>query len=275
MSHPGFPEASRALAAGMLALSARDRVLGGIFRDAGRYVAAMCAFYLYADGGGLTLPRLKAICARSGLLSPGRARNLLQLLEHLRYVEPGARGRGGKATTYHPTSTFLAAWEEQLRTAVEAARRIEPAIAVVLDRLDQPHVLRTFARFHAEGLVTATGDGTFVRPFVQTFMHPYAGTQIVWVLIDLAKGEEFPPRSTGPITLSGLARQFGVSRVHIKRIFDDGEREGLSRLESDGEVNLTPAAVAQLSIIYGVQFAQLLSAAARTAVILASHAVAA
>ncbi|HEX5263755.1 MAG TPA: hypothetical protein VFW13_09520, partial [Phenylobacterium sp.] len=261
MSHPGFPEASRALAAGMLALSARDRVLGDIFRDAGRYVAAMCAFYLDADGGGLTLPRLKAICVRSGLLSPGRARNLLQLLEHLRYVEPGARGRGGKATTYRPTSTFLAAWEAQLGTALDAARRIEPAVAGVLDRLHEPEVLRTFARVHAEGLVTASGDGAYVRPFVQTFMHPYAGTQIVWVLIDLANDGTFPPITTGPVTLSGLARQFGVSRIHIKRIFDDGEREGLSKLEHGGEITLTPVARAQLSIIYGVQFAQLLSAA--------------
>jgi hypothetical protein len=137
MSHPRFPDASRALAAGMLALSASDHALGEIFKDAGRYVVAMCAFYLYADEG-LTLPRLKAICSRSGLLSPGRARNLLQFLEHLRYVEPGARGRGGKATVYQPTPAFLAAWEQQLRVALEAARLVEPAVAGLLARLHEP-----------------------------------------------------------------------------------------------------------------------------------------
>jgi DNA-binding GntR family transcriptional regulator len=123
--------------------------------------------------------------------------------------------------------------------------------------------------------MTATGDRTALRPFVRTFMHPYAGTQIVWVLIDLAQRGEFPPRSTGPITLAGLARRFSVSRVHVRRIFDDAEREGVARLEQDGEVILTPAGRTQLSIIYGVQFGQLLSAAARTAALVESRAVAA
>ena len=40
-AHPGFPAASRALAEGMLQLSADDRALDAIFKDAGRYFATM------------------------------------------------------------------------------------------------------------------------------------------------------------------------------------------------------------------------------------------
>jgi hypothetical protein len=264
MAHPRFAEASRTLATGMLALSARDRALDSLFKDAGRYVAAMCAFHLYADGE-LTLPRLKATCVRSGLLSPGRARSLLQFLEHLGYVEAGARGRGGAATPYAPTPAFLAGWEAQLRVALEAARVVEPAVARVLDRLHETATLRDFARIHAHGLVNSTADGNAVLPFIGAFLHHHAGAQVAWVLIETSEASAFPPQRCGPISLASLARRFGVSRIHIKRIFDDGARAGLSSLGRDGFVTLTPAAHEQIAVLYAVQLAQLLSTAARIA----------
>src|SRR4051812_46615382 len=82
MAHPALGRAVKVLARNMLNVAARDRVLDSLFKDAGRYVAAMWALYLH-DTGGLTLARLKEVCARSGLLSPGRARALLLFLEHL------------------------------------------------------------------------------------------------------------------------------------------------------------------------------------------------
>lgn len=265
MAHERLAAAARALATGMLALSARDRALDSIFKDAGRYVAAMCAFNLHAEDE-LTLPRLKAICAETGFLSPGRARSLLQVLEHLGYVAPLARGRGGAATVYAATPAFLAAWEAQLRVALDAARMIEPAIGRVLERLHEPQTLRTFTRLHTEGLVAsaAAGDGG-VLPFVSAFLHHHAGMQVVWVLIEGSQDGAFPPQRAGPIALAALARRFGVSRIHVKRIFDDADRADLSHLDADGVVTLAPAAREQLTILYGVQLTQLLSAAARTA----------
>jgi len=263
MAHPRFAEASRTLATGMLALSARDRALDSLFKDAGRYVAAMCAFHLYADGE-LTLPRLKAVCAGSGLLSPGRARSLLQFLEHLGYVSPVARGRGGAATVYAATAAFTAGWEAQLRVALEAARIIEPALAPLLDGLHDPQVLKAFARAHTEGLMTSRRDGDVAVPFIAAFLHHHAGAQVVWVLIDTAQDAAFPPRRAGPIALASLARRFGVSRIHVKRVFDDAARAGLSNLGADGLVTLAPDARQQLAVLYGVQLAELLSAAART-----------
>jgi len=262
MAHPRFAEAARTLARGMLALSARDRALDSLFKDAGRYVAAMCAFHLDADGE-LTLPRLKAVCAGSGLLSPGRARSLLHILEHLGYVEPLARGRGGTATAYAATPAFAAGWEAQFRVALEAARVIEPALAEVLDRLHDPQTLNALVRVHTRGLMTSSGDGGAVLPFIAGFLHHHAGSQVVWVLIETAEDGAFPPQRSGPIALAALARRFGVSRIHLKRIFADGERLALSQLAPDGFVTLTPEAQQQLAVLYGVQLAQLLSAAAR------------
>src|SRR5689334_19381779 len=85
-AHPRFAVAVRALATEFLLLGDRDKALDGMFKDAGRYVAAMCAAYLDASGG-ITLPRLKELCIRSGYMSSGRARALLLYLVYLRYVE--------------------------------------------------------------------------------------------------------------------------------------------------------------------------------------------
>jgi hypothetical protein len=67
-----------------------DRLLDGVLKDAGRNVAAKCLAYLHVTGG-LTLPRLKALCASTGLVSSGRARMLLIYLQHLGYARPAQR----------------------------------------------------------------------------------------------------------------------------------------------------------------------------------------
>src|SRR5262245_44869457 len=79
---PRFPGAARRLAANLLAASEQDERLGAVFKDAGRYLTALCAAFLDASGG-LTQAALKQICGASGYVSPGRARALLGFLAHL------------------------------------------------------------------------------------------------------------------------------------------------------------------------------------------------
>jgi hypothetical protein len=259
LAEPAMIDAVRALASNMLDLAARDRALDAVFKDAGRYVATMWAFSLH-ENGGLTLPRLKDVCLRSGLLSPGRARALLQFLEHLRYVERRAAPRGG--VIYEPTEAFLGAWDAQLRAALEAGRVLEPEVALILDRSD-PAALRTFGRLHAESLLGTVSDGQEPPSFLRVFLHPHAGAQIFWTLFVAADGTDFPPHRAGPISVSGLSRRFGVSRIHIKRIFEEAAREGLAYLDRDGVVRFEEAARQHIQFLYGMQLIEILSAAAR------------
>jgi hypothetical protein len=260
MAHPALGLAVRAMAANMRELLADDRTLDSLLKDAGRYVAAMGALYLH-DTGGLTLARLKAFCTRSSLLSPGRARALLLFLEHLGYVErttaPGA------GALYVPTASFRAAWRAQLRAALEAGRVLEPQLDWVLDSAD-PQVLETFGGLHAKGLVDALEGGMPVLDFLRVFIHPHAGHLIVGTLMTTAQGEAFPPERAGPISVSALSRSFGVSRIHISRIFADAEREGLARLDRDGMVHFEPKAREEMTFFNAAQFAQILAAAAKT-----------
>ena len=259
-THPGFAAASRALAAGMLRLSAADRVVDGVFKDAGRYLVAMIAFSLH-DKGGLTLPALKAVCARSGMLSPGRARAMLRFLEHCRYLErrPGG-ARGGDI--YSPTPAFLAAWDRHFIVSLEAASLIAPDIAPLLD---PPGLTprQTYGRIHADGMMDARQGDQVVIAFLRVFLHPFAGNHVVWTLIGAGTG--FPPERAGPVSIAGLARTGGTSRAQVARIFRKAADEGLTDLGADGFVTFHGAARKELGFFYAVQLVQIQAAAAQAA----------
>ena len=257
--HPGFADASRTLASGMLTLAGSDRVLDAIFKDAGRYSATMWGFALHEDGG-LTLPRLKAVCTRSGLLSAGRARALLQFLEHFGYLQQQAGPR--RTALYVPTLAFLAAWDRQFVAALQAARFIVPDIGVLLDPA-QSAGRQAYGRIHAEGMLAAMQAEPEVSAFLKVFLHPYAGNHLVWTLLVTSSDPDFPPRHCGPVSIAGLARTCGVSRMQVARIFREAAVEGLAELDSHGVVRFHAAAREQLTFFYAIQLVLILAAAAR------------
>jgi len=258
--HPGFPEAARALAANMLAAGDKDKALRGIFKDAGRYIVAMLAIYLHL-GGGLTLARLKDFCAMSGLVSPGRARSLLLYLRYLGYVELFPVRGPGKAARYMPTAHFLASWSLHLKAALDAIAHIEPAAAILRDRLDEPAVFDVVARLPADGLrETASGGYEMDTAFFRVFLHRHAGSQIIFLL--LATNETFPPQGATPFSLAAASRRFGVSRIHIRRLLDAGAAEGLLRSDGEGSVVFEEAGRVAVEKNYRDQLTHLLAAAA-------------
>jgi hypothetical protein len=234
---PAFAAAARRLAGNMLDLCAADRHLAAVFKDAGRYVAAMSAAYLHG-AGGLTLPLLKQICAGSGLLSPGRAQAILEFLLHIDYLhEPDGDVGSGR---YLPTARFLAAWARHLQAALDAGAVIEPGIAVVSGQLENPDVFEAFlavqaARLH--GLTRTMGD-----PFPglnRAFLHPHAGSQILWMLV--AQGDDVFPR-TGEIriSLTDVSRRFEVTHVHVRRLLRQAQEQGMLTYAGHGRLSFEP-----------------------------------
>jgi hypothetical protein len=97
----------------------------------------------------------------------------------------------------------------------------------------------------------------------KVFVHAYAGSQILFAVFGAGdQAGAFPPRRCA-VSAPVLCARFGVSRPHLKRIFDRAEATGLGRLH-DGVVELTDKAAGQLRIFYAAQIGQLLMAAART-----------
>jgi len=262
-SDPAFPQAARALATNNLAAAAADTALDGIFKDAGRYLVALFAIYLHVSGG-VTLPRLKTLCAASGFLSPGRARALLIYLRYLGYLELFPAGRRGMPARYIPTARFLTAWRAHMRAILDAARHVEPAAERVLDRLDAPDIFDTFVRFQCRGLMESARDSNQGAAFVRVFLQRHAGAHILRLLVIAGEADVFPPRGPLPISLSEAARRFGVSRMHVRRLLDEAEHAGLLRRPDDGTVVLEEEGRAGVELLYSTQLIRVLTAAAKT-----------
>lgn len=260
--HPNFPQAARALARNMLDLSASDPALDAIFKDAGRYVAAMWSFALHQDGG-LTLPRLKAMGAASGLLSPGRSRTQLQFLEHLGYIAPSGVGPNG-ATVYAPTQAFEAAWDRHFEAALAAVQPIAADIAVLLGPQGAA-ARQTYGRLSAAGYLISMQREQPVPAFLRVFMHHFAGSHVLWTLLASDADPAFPPGRAGPVSIKGLAQVAGVARIQVARIFKAAKAEGLADLNPDGYVHFRPAAREEMAVFYAIQLAQALSAGATAA----------
>lgn len=259
---PRYPDAARAFARAMLAQAEADRALDAVLKDAGRNVAAKCLAYLHVTGG-LTLPRLKALCASTGLVSPGRARTLLIHLQHLGYATPSPRREPKAPTRYDPTARFLETWHRQMRATLESAAIVEPAVSRVLACLDVPIVFESYVRCISEAYLEGLKDVDTADPFFRTFMHSYAGTQIVHDLV-IAGKDAFPPQAPIVFHPTETAKRFSVSRLHVRRMMDAAQQEGLLRL-ADGVLILTPAGRAAVGHIYATQLIVFLVTAARTA----------
>jgi hypothetical protein len=259
IADPRFSDAVRALASNMIAAAASDKKLDGIFKDGGRYVAAMLAVHLHTSGG-LTLPRLKEMCKAFGYLSPGRARAMLIYLQYLGYVE---LTRSGTPARYAPTVRFVTSWRSHLCAALEAVRVVEPSVDLVLGRMHEPGTLETFARMHTDFLLGLAREGRNDAPFIRVFTHRYAGSQIVWTLL-LADDSDFPPSRPVTFSAGAAARRFGVSRMHIKRVLDEAEREGLLAICDGGTIVLQDSTRSYIREFYAMQLIGLLVAAAKT-----------
>jgi hypothetical protein len=263
MSDPRLPEAIRALAVNGLDASANNKALDGACKDAGRYFAAMLVVYLHASGQ-LTLPNLKAYCGTTKLLSPGRARALLSYLRYLKFIDelPAEQRQG--PVRYTATAALLTAWRSQLSAALEAACTIEPAVRIVLDRLDDPDVFFTFIQIQTNEMIAGVenDDARREAPFMRILIHRHAGARILLSLI--AAAAEFPPAKPIPHSISATAQRFGVSRIHVQRMLDEAEREGLLRRTDRGEIVFGESAKSYMRYFYPMQMIRLVSAAAKT-----------
>jgi hypothetical protein len=237
IQHPGFARAARSLSANMLAQAETDPAFDGLHKDAGRFIAGCWAMSLHVSGG-LTLPRLKEMCARSGIMSPGRARSILQFLLFLHYVEALPAGERGMPIRYVPTAAMLDSWGKMVRLGLEAVSFVEPAVDAVLTRLGEPAILAEFMG-HLGGGFLPSVLGKPYKQFMEAFVEPHAGMQLIDLIVLAGQGEdELPARRPVAISINAAAQRLRVSRAHIRRLLDRGQNEGLLTRREDGFILL-------------------------------------
>jgi hypothetical protein len=258
---PGFGRAVRTLAVNMLALTDADPTLDLVFKDAGRYVVADWAMHL-ASAGALTLPGLKALGVRSGIVSAGRVRAVMQVLEHLGYLIETEPSAGRRPAHFRASESFLTAWRAHHRGALEAAAIIEPAAEAMVEAVDDPQLYAAFSRIHGEILVMATeGDPSYLQaPFFAILYQSLAGMHLIWSLLATMEDDVFPPRAPLRFSIPAAAQRFSVSPAHFRRVLDAAEQADLIRRDRSGVI-LTEQTGALLSYIYAAQFVMMLGAA--------------
>jgi len=252
----GFVDAARRWAATMLVMSDQDRAVDGIFKDAGRFVAAMCAVSMREEG--VTLVKLKTLCARFGLLSAGRARAVLLFLRYLGYVDVWGQKCANGTTIYKVNPTFIGAWRLQLEAIFTSLELLDPRIGKLLDHLENDAIFDAICASQIDELADDVEALNRFPEITQIFVNRSAGSQVLWYLLSFHRDEVFPSPKPVPLNPSILAERFNVSTVHIRRILNAAVNANLLRWADEGHVVFTPKALANLYDFYGAQMSCLL-----------------
>jgi hypothetical protein len=218
----------------------------------------------------LTLPALKRLCVDSGLLSAGRARDYIRVLEHdgsIKAVEPGA---GNRAARYRASEQSRKDWLDDLRGPIAAASIVAPAAADLLGRLHEPAVAATFIETQGRLLLGSAATLPAGDPVVEAFYHPAGGLQILSMLIAGSGDDDaFPSRRPVELAIVELAEATGVSALQLRRVLKRAGASGLVAIHAGPAYALTERADTMLRFVYAGQILQLINAIAPT---LARHA---
>ena len=159
-AHPQMPEAMRLLASGLTDFFQGSRLLNLIASDRGRMVMAWMALYLDAGHdprdplSGLTVNRYKALCASTGVCSPGRGAAMLGIMRFAGYLELAGRAHRGLPLRLIPTEKLRAQQRERWRRVFPALARVRPEGEIGLALIDEPAFHKAFIRASVEAYLS-------------------------------------------------------------------------------------------------------------------------
>jgi AraC-like DNA-binding protein len=248
MAHPRFTESGRSAAAGLVALYQGERVINQVMPDRIRYIISVFALHLHSAGhpndpnSGLTASRLCRLCAERKICSEGRAAAMLAIMRSYGHLVPAPGESDRRLRRLAPAEPLFAWHRKRCTFFFAAAARVMPENTDALTALDAPAFLPKFirhlARTHAEGFHYVA-----YVPDVRMFFERNAGGPILMsIALAGASDDTFPPSRPMSLSLAAIARDFGVSRVHVRRVIQEGVSAGLlERTGARGEaISVSP-----------------------------------
>jgi DNA-binding transcriptional ArsR family regulator len=233
-------------------------------KDVSRFILGVVALYLDATGG-LTHRRLRELSGQTGIISTGAATALLLRLRLIGYVAPAETLPSGAIRLYRPTEAMVTAFRERLRIELQACALIDPRIAPVIERLDEPEVFpHLMAALGADSINAARNPRADTAPIDKLSMRS-AGMLIMFHLMqDADRGEAFPQPGEAQVSVSSLARRYEVSRSHVLTVLRDAEEMGLIVRLGEGRWRLEPALGEVFRTFYAVLYLGIIKAARAT-----------
>jgi hypothetical protein len=253
MSHPEFPTAMRASAAGAVAHYNAFTRMRRYSRDRGSYLISLAAIYLHFSEEVLTATRLKSLCARQGIASEGRVAAVLAYMrgrgDLLGLLNPEDR----RVRELVPGEAFTAFQRARVRVEIVALADLHPAGDALIAAFDRGDLFERYMRISAPLLLanfaTATDEHTLLLNY---FADRDVGLLMLYELIGNPSAMRAEPFK---IWISAVAARLGVSRVHILALLLDTETAGYLDWRRDSrEVVFYPSLIAALNYYYGVLF---------------------
>jgi hypothetical protein len=247
LAHPRFAEAGRMVAAGLVALYQGERTVNLVMPDRIRYIISVFAMHLHFAGrpndpnSGLTASRLCRLCVERKICSEGRAESMLAIMREFGHLVPAPSEEDRRLRRMVPAESLFAWHRQRCTHFFAAAAKVLPQHADALAALDTPGFMPKFLRHLARSHVAGFHYVEHV-PDVRMFYERSAGGPILMSIMLAGASDTFPPSRPVSISLSGIARDFEVSRVHVRRLVQDGVNAGLlDRVGSSGdELEVSP-----------------------------------
>lgn len=241
-ANAAFPAAVRASAGLLVALYRGNRLLNAIINDRGRVTVSSLALHLHfcADPddprSGLTPARVKAIAAAQGFCSPGRAAAVLALMRWGGYLAPVGHGPQLAATP-----ALIALHRDRWRRQLAIIATLLPEGRQGLEAMDRPGFTAAYSAAQASQFFSGFRPIDYGPP-LELFADRNCGFMILSSLIVSGDPDDTAvPSRPVPLSISALARRFGVSRPHVIALLRDAEAKGLlERIGPNGaEVRLS------------------------------------
>jgi len=244
------PEAAAVNAAALAALKARpgyaaaldyamrqgvrlyeaDPVRRLMMSDRARFVFTSGALHLHFNAGpdsaraGLTPGRLREAFAEAGLGGPNRAAAVIALMRWGGFLETAPAGPDRRRRLLIPTTRLVETFRERLRGQLEALALADPAYADGPTLIDDHDFYRALLALQYRGF-TSGFRLIGLAPEAAPFLERSCGIPLLF-LLSLPEG--------AGLSVSAMARRFGVSRAHVLLTLADAERQGLIRRGADG-----------------------------------------
>lgn len=228
-AHPKFEEAWRHVAVSLIKQYRGTRLLNALINDRGRNAIAVLALYLHRTASpddirsGLTVGRMKSICADQDIASPGRIEAMIMMMRAFGFVRPLPDGGDRRVRRLEPTERLIAILHERWDMVLGAMTPIFPeaghARAALADQAFERALVQRLGMYFLSGFRLMDNPET-----MGVFGQRNGGLIVAFNLV--TAGE--PGAHDAPVTvsISGLARQFGVSRVHVRKMLRDATAAG-------------------------------------------------
>lgn len=230
-AHPRFAEACRQAALDGIKLYRGNRLFNTLLNDRGRSAISLLSLYLHrqwrADDprSGLTVSRLKSLCADQNIGSPGRIEAIVMLMRVFGMLKPASGAADRRVRRLEPTERLVAMLHERWFGVLAAMALVMPEAhsirAAFADDVFEGAIIRQFGAHFLDG--NRIIDDPDARSLIGD---RNAGLMIVFSLAAAGGPDDFPPREPVTISISALARHFGVSRGHVRKWLTDAAAAG-------------------------------------------------